>query len=144
EATKHLIEQGCKRIAHLSGDRSLEIYNDRFEGYKQALKESNIPFDERYVLQTKSDIEAGKKAIDKLLKLKERPDAVFSSSDYIALGVIQQLKAKNIKVPEDFCVVGFSNEPFTKFMELSITSVDQSTLEMGKMAAKVFLKQAGG
>src|SRR5690606_6592022 len=108
EATKHLIEQGCKRIANLSGDRSLEIYNDRFEGYKQALKESNIPFDERYVLQTKSDIEAGKKAIDKLLKLKERPDAVFSSSDYIALGVIQQLKAKNIKVPEDFCVVGFS------------------------------------
>lgn len=144
EATKHLIEQGCKRIAHLSGDRSLEIYNDRFEGYKQALKESKIPFDERYVLQTKSDIEAGKKAIDKLLKLKERPDAVFSSSDYIALGVIQQLKAKNIKVPEDFCVVGFSNEPFTKFMELSITSVDQSTLEMGKIAAKVFLKQAGG
>lgn len=141
EATKHLIEQGCKRIAHLSGDRSLEIYNDRFEGYKQALKENNIPFDERYVLQTKSDVEAGKKAINKLLKLKERPDAVFSSSDYIALGVIQQLKAKGIKVPEEFCVVGFSNEPFTKFMELSITSVDQSPMEMGKMAARVFLEQ---
>lgn len=141
EATKHLIEQGCKRIAHLSGDRSLEIYNDRFEGYKQALKENNIQFDERYVLQTKSDTEAGKKAINKLLKLKEQPDAVFSSSDYVALGVIQQLKEKGIKVPDEFCVVGFSNEPFTKFMELSITSVDQSTMMMGKMAAKVFLEQ---
>ena len=141
EATKHLIEQGCKRIAHLSGDRSLEIYNDRFEGYKKALQENRIPFDERYVLQTKSDVEAGKKAINKLLKLKERPDAVFSSSDFVALGAIQQLKAKGIKVPEEFCVVGFSNEPFTKFMELSITSVDQSPMAMGKMAAKVFLEQ---
>lgn len=144
EATKHLIEQGCKRIAHLSGDRSLEIYNDRFEGYKKALQENRIPFDERYVLQTKSDVEAGKKAINKLLKLKERPDAVFSSSDFVALGAIQQLKAKGIKVPEEFCVVGFSNEPFTKFMELSITSVDQSPMEMGKMAAKVFLEQVSG
>jgi|SRR5690606_27239943 len=144
EATKHLIEQGCKRIAHLSGDRSLEIYNDRFEGYRQALKENNIPFDERYVLQTKSDVEAGKKAINKLLKLKERPDAVFSSSDFVALGAIQQLKVKGIQVPDEFCVVGFSNEPFTKFMELSITSVDQSPMEMGKMAARVFLEQVMG
>lgn len=144
EATKHLIEQGCKRIAHLSGDRSLEIYNDRFEGYKKALQENRIPFDERYLLQTKSDVEAGKKAINKLLKLKERPDAVFSSSDFVALGAIQQLKTKGIKVPEEFCVVGFSNEPFTKFMELSITSVDQSPMEMGKMAAKVFLEQVSG
>ena len=141
DATSHLIEQGCKRIAHLSGDRSLNIYNDRFEGYKQALLDHNIDFDERYVLQTKSDIEAGKKAVNKLLKLKDIPDAIFSSSDFIALGAIDQLKAKGIKVPDDFCVVGFSNEPFTKFMELSITSVDQSPMTMGKMAAKVFLEQ---
>ncbi len=141
KATKHLIEQGCKHIAHLYGDRSLNIYNDRFEGYKQALLDNNIEFDEQYALQTASNIEAGKKAVNKLLKLKKQPDAIFSSSDFVALGAIEQLIAKGIKVPDDFCVVGFSNEPFTKFMELSITSVDQSPMSMGKMSAKVFLEQ---
>ena len=77
----------------------------------------------------------------KLLELSTAPDAIFSASDFAALGAIQELKANGIKIPEDFCVVGFGNEPFTKFMELSISTVDQSPLEMGNMAAKVFLEQ---
>ncbi len=55
------------------------------------------------------------------------------------MGAIQKLKEHGIKIPEDFCVFGFGNEPFTKFMELSISTVDQSPLEMGKVAAQVFL-----
>jgi LacI family transcriptional regulator len=141
QATKHLIAQGCKRIAHLSGDWSLEIYKNRYEGYKKALSEHGLAFDENLVLQTKSDIDSGKKAVESLMKLPTRPDAIFSSSDYVALGAIQKLKEMGIKIPEDFCVVGFSNEPFTKFMELSISSVDQSPREMGRLAAKVFLEQ---
>ncbi|MCX2678400.1 LacI family DNA-binding transcriptional regulator [Galbibacter sp. EGI 63066] len=140
-ATKHLIEQGCKRIAHISGHWALEIYKHRFNGYKQALLDHGISYNKDYVIKAKSDISAGKKAVEKLLKLKNPPDAIFSSSDYVALGAIQELKEHGIKIPDDFCVVGFSNEPFTKFMELSITSVDQSPLDMGKMAAKVFLEQ---
>jgi len=140
-ATKHLIDEGCKKIAHLSGDQSLEIYENRFKGYKQALVDNGIEFDENYVIQTKSNVEAGGLAADKLLKLKMPPDAIFSSSDFAALGAIQELKAQGIQIPKDFCVVGFGNEPFTKFMELSISSIDQSPLEMGKMAAKVFLEQ---
>jgi LacI family transcriptional regulator len=69
------------------------------------------------------------------------PDAIFSSSDFAGLGAIQELKEQGIKIPKEFCVVGFGNEPFTKFMELSISSIDQSPMEMGKMAAKVFLEQ---
>jgi LacI family transcriptional regulator len=141
KATQHLIDQGCKRIAHLAGDRSFEIYKDRCSGYKKALIDNGIEFDEKYVVPTKSEVEDGKLAVKKLLKMKNPPDAIFSSSDFVALGAIQELKEQGIKIPEDFCVVGFSNEPFTKFMELSISSVDQSPLEMGKMAAKVFLEQ---
>lgn len=141
KATKHLIDQGCKRIAHLSIDRLFEIYKDRFLGYKQALLDNGIEFDEGLVIETKSDVEEGRLATKELLNMKNRPDAIFSASDFSALGSIQEIKANGLKIPEDICVVGFSNEPFTKFMELSISTVDQFPLEMGKIAAKVFLEQ---
>ncbi|AOC96316.1 MULTISPECIES: LacI family DNA-binding transcriptional regulator [Flavobacterium] len=140
-ATKHLIDEGCRNIAHFSGDQSLDIFKNRFLGYKQALLDSGLDFKEEYVIYTKSSVDAGKESVDKLLQLQTPPDAIFSSSDFAALGAIQELKERNISIPSEFCVAGFSNEPFTKFMELSITSVDQSPLEMGRMSARVFLEQ---
>ena len=80
-------------------------------------------------------------AVKLLMKRKIAFDALFSASDYVALGGMRELRAHGFKIPEDIGVVGFSNEPFTQFMEPSISSVDQSPLEMGKMAAKVFLEQ---
>ena len=139
-ATKHLIAQGCSRIAHFKGNQSLEIFANRLGGYKQALLDSGIAFDASYVVQTKSSVEAGAQAVDALLKLKNPPDALFSVSDFAALGAIQKLKSVGIRIPEDFCVVGFGNEPFTDFMELPMSTVDQVPLEMGTMAAQVFLE----
>lgn len=141
-ATQHLIQKGCKLISHLGGDQNLEIYQNRFKGYKQALLDNGLSFDVNYVIQTKSNVEAGMEAAQKLLDMKTPPDAIFSSSDFAALGAIQEIKNRNIAIPTDFCVIGFGNEPFTKFMELSISTIDQSPLEMGKMTAKVFLEQA--
>jgi LacI family transcriptional regulator len=140
-ATKNLISQGCKRIAHLTGDQSLEIFQNRNSGFRQALLDNGLLVNEDFVFQTKSSVDAGRQAVAKLLDLTPPPDGIFSSSDFAALGAIQELKGRGIKVPEEFCVFGFGNEPFTRFMELSISSVDQSPLEMGTMAAKVFLEQ---
>lgn len=140
-ATKNLIEQGCKRIAHLTGDQSIEIFEHRNNGFKSAILDSGLVLNQDYIFQTKSRVEAGRLAVDKLLSLDPPPDGLFSSSDFAALGAIQELRERGIKIPEEFCVFGFGNEPFTAFMELSISSVDQSPLEMGKMAAKVFLEQ---
>ena len=139
--TKHLINEGCRHIAHFSRDQSFEVFKNRFLGYKQALLDSGMTFKQEYVIPINSSVESGKEAIDKLLQLETPPDAIFSSSDFAALGAIQELKERNISIPDEFCVAGFSNEPFTKFMELSITSVDQSPLEMGRMTARVFLEQ---
>lgn len=141
KVTKHLIEQGCKKIAHLSGNTLLDIFKNRFLGYKQALADKGIEFNEDYVIRINSTVDDGRNAVKKLLDLKNPPDGIFSSSDYAALGAIQELKANDVKVPEDISVVGFANEPFTKFMELSISTVDQSPIEMGKITAKVFLEQ---
>ena len=140
-ATAHLIESGCKKIAHLSGDLNLEIYRKRFEGYKKALADHDIQFNEDYVIRTSSKIESGIQAVEELWKLDDKPDAIFSAGDYAALGAIQELRSKKVIIPDEVCVVGFSNEPFTKYMELPITSMDQTPLMMGKIAAQVFLEQ---
>ncbi|MDT0649523.1 LacI family DNA-binding transcriptional regulator [Autumnicola edwardsiae] len=143
-ATEHLIMEGCKKIAHLSGDINLEIYKNRFEGYRSALEKHGLTYHPEHVIQTNSKIESGQQAVAQLWECEEKPDAIFSAGDYAALGAIQELKSRNIRIPEDVCVVGFSNEPFTKYMELPITSMDQTPLLMGKIAAQVFLEQVKG
>lgn len=140
-ATSHLIKEGCTRIAHFAGDQNLEIFQKRTEGHLQALKDYGLTIYPEYTIQIKSNVQEGKAAIEKVLVLPNPPDALFSSSDFAALGAIQELKARNYIIPDNFCVVGFGNEPFTAFMELSISSIDQSPLQMGKMAAQVFLEQ---
>ena len=141
DATKHLIDQGCKRIAHFYVNNDLELYQNRLDGYKSALLENGLEFKPEYVISLKSDMEAGMKAAERLMKLTLPPDAIFSSTDKGLLGAIKYLQSLSINIPDDFCVVGFSNDPFTQFMEPSISSVDQSPVEMGRMAAKVFLEQ---
>lgn len=142
DATMHLIKQGCKRIAHLSNNREMQIFKNRYLGYKQAIIDSGLEFDESLVIETMSKVLQGRKTTKQLLSLNNPPDAIFSSSDFTALGAIEEIKAHGLRIPEDISVVGFSNEPFTRFMELSITSVDQSPIEMGRIAAKVFLEEA--
>jgi LacI family transcriptional regulator len=143
-ATEHIILQECKKIAHFPGDLNLEIYQNRYKGYLAALKAHNIKFNPDYIIETYSNVESGASAISQLWELYEKPDAIFSAGDYPALGAIQELKRRKIQIPEDVCVVGFSNEPFTKYMELPITSVDQTPVTMGKITAQVFLEQIKG
>lgn len=142
DATKHLIKQGCKRIAHLSNNREMQIFKNRYLGYKQAIIDSGLEFDESLVIETISKVLEGRKTTKQFLAMKNPPDAIFSASDFTALGAIEEIKAHGLKIPEDISVVGFSNEPFTRFMELSITSVDQSPIEMGRLTAQVFLEEA--
>ncbi|WP_308991109.1 LacI family DNA-binding transcriptional regulator [Mariniflexile litorale] len=141
-ATQHLIDQGCKRIAHLSNNREIQIFKNRYLGYKQAIIDNGLEFDEAIVIETMSKVLEGRKTTKQLLAMEKPPDAIFSSSDFTALGAIEEIKAHGLKIPEDISVVGFSNEPFTRFMELSITSVDQSPIEMGRITAQVFLEEA--
>jgi LacI family transcriptional regulator len=97
-----------------------------------------FPLYPELVMMVSSKIESGAAAVAKLWDLKEKPDAIFSAGDHNALGAIQELRRRKVRIPQDICVVGFSNEPFTKYMELPITSVDQTPQIMGKIAAEVF------
>ncbi len=137
-AVNHLIEQGYKRIAHFTGPGYINIYRNRKEGYLKALKENDIPIDKNLIIENKLDYQAGYDGMRQVMKLSNPPDALFSSSDYAALGAINWLKDNNYKIPNDFGLVGYSNEKFTSHISPSLTTLDQHSLEMGKYAANVF------
>lgn len=140
-ATKHLIEQGRKRIAHIGGPLNLQIYSKREAGYRQALKDAGLSINDRLVLHNSLTREDGLRAIKNILKTKELPDAIFCANDTTALSTIIHLNEKRIKVPEEIAIVGFSNEPFSELVTPSITTVKQPGFEMGQKAAELIIKQ---
>ncbi len=139
-ATRHLIDQGYRRIAHFLGDPNTTIYTERYRGYRQALLDANIAIEKAYIIDCPSSVEWGKKQTEKLFSLPEPPDAIFSSSDFAAVGALHYLKQIGVKVPEQVGIVGFANEPFSSFVDPSLSTVDQFSREMGKQAATVLLE----
>jgi LacI family transcriptional regulator len=140
QAVKHLIQQGCRRIAHFTSPKKISIFKERLRGYTDALKDHGIPFDEELVVQSNLQLEDGRESMKKLLTLPQRPDAVFSASDYGAMGAMQVLKENNIRIPEQVALVGFSNDPFTSFTDPPLTSVDQLSVTMGNITAELFFE----
>lgn len=142
DATQHLIDQGCTRIAHLEGPPNLDITKQRLNGYLEALRENNIPVHEDLIMACPfGTIEEGKLATEKLLKMENRPDAIFSTNDPAAMGAMQAIKEAGLSIPKDIAVVGFSNWFFSALMDPPLTSVDQPGFEMGQEAAKLLIRQ---
>lgn len=136
---KHLVDQGCKRIAHIGGFSRTRIYKERIKGYKDALKKYDLPQDDSLLLEGELTIKDGREKMLELLSLDKIPDAIYAAGDYAALGALQIMQEKGIKVPEDIALVGFSNEPFTSLVSPPITTVNQHNYDIGKLAAKQFL-----
>lgn len=141
DATEHLIMQGCKKIAHFSGPQELEIYKNRFNGYKAALEKHNIPLDKNLIISSRLMETDGIENAKKLLSLDIAIDGIFSANDTAAISALQYLKEQGIKIPEDIAIVGFSNEPISSVIEPSLTTIDQPGFEMGKIATNLLLKQ---
>lgn len=141
QAVTHLIEQGCTRIAHFTSPKRVSIFSERLRGYTDALLEHKIPYDESLVVSSNLQLEDGRSSMEQLLALDKIPDAVFSASDYGAMGALQVLKERNIKVPDTVALAGFSNEPFTSFTDPPLTTINQFSLTMGNITADLFFDQ---
>jgi LacI family transcriptional regulator len=139
DATKHLISQGYKKIAHITANLTRNVYNDRFEGYKKALQEKKIPFKDELVKICSLDKEATITAIEQLLKLK--PDAFFITNDFAAAVCINLLHTKKIKIPKDIAVVGFNNDVLSDLITPKLSTIDYPGMQMGEVAAKELFKQ---
>jgi LacI family transcriptional regulator len=142
EAVLHMVDQGCKRIAHLMAAPNLMISIDRLKGYEDALLESKFKLNKDWVVECYSGtFEEGKRATKKLLSLDTPPDAIFANNDPMAMGAMMAIKEKGLKIPDDIAIVGFSNWFFGEVMDPSLTSVDQPGFEMGQEAARMLIKQ---
>jgi len=143
-ATKHLIEQGCKRIALVTGPQQRNVYRQRLLGYKDALLDSGIAFREDYVLINDLDFEAGIDAAMQILKLKPLPDAVFITNDLTAAVLMKTLKENGVKIPEDIAIVGFNNDVISKISEPELTTIHYDGFLMGEVAATQLINHLTG
>ena len=142
EAVNHLIEQGCKKIAHMVGAPTLNISKDRLRGYTDALKEAGIEVDEKLIFHCDTGtFEEGKEVAKKILNSKLAIDAIFTNNDPMAMGAMVAIKEKGLKIPQDIAIVGFSNWFFGELMEPSLTTIDQPGYEMGQEAARLLIRQ---
>lgn len=142
EATLHLIDQGCKRIAHIEGSPNLTITKQRLEGYLEALKERGMPVDKSLIFPCpEASIEAGKAVTESILAKGTPPDGIFATNDPVAMGAMQAIREKGLKIPKDIAVVGFSNWLFSSMMDPPLSSVDQPGFEMGQEATKLLIRQ---
>ncbi|MCW0484326.1 LacI family DNA-binding transcriptional regulator [Gaoshiqia sediminis] len=141
KATQHLIDQGYRRIAHLAGPTVLNTYHDRMEGYKEALRKNNLTVEDELIIFNRLTRMDGQEAIKQLLALPHPPDAVFCGNDTSALSMMVYMKKIGIRIPEDFGLIGFSNEPFSEVVTPSISTLQQPAFEMGLKAAELLIRE---
>ncbi|HEY3370990.1 MAG TPA: LacI family DNA-binding transcriptional regulator, partial [Prolixibacteraceae bacterium] len=139
--TQHLIDQGYHRIAHLAGPQNLMTYHYRKNGYLEALRENEIPCDQSLVIINTLTSEEGVSAVRQLMNLAKPPDAIFCGNDTTALSSMIYLRDQGIRIPQDIGIVGFSNEPFSKVVSPSISTIAQPGFEMGQKAAELLIHQ---
>lgn len=138
-ATMHLLEQGCRQIAHIGGAQTCNIYRERYDGYRDALAKYNIRPNEEIIFFHDLTRENAIKTFDKMLTLKSFPDAVFAGNDTVALALVDYAKKLGIELPSALKIVGYSNDPLTEVIHPSITSVEQHPYEVGEQSAALML-----
>ncbi|GGJ59781.1 DNA-binding LacI/PurR family transcriptional regulator [Anoxybacillus voinovskiensis] len=143
-AAQYLIKQGHKRIAFcISGDDSRSGL-ERKKGFLRAFQEFEIPFDESFVMNNAFDIESGREIFYQLLGLHERPTAVFTGSDEVAVGIISEANKNGVKVPEELAVVGFDDNPIAKIIQPSLTTIYQPIDDIAKTSIECMVQVLKG
>jgi len=144
QATAHLIGKGFKLIAHINSDTQLNMATARFEGYKKALADAGIPIREELIkfLDTTNLVGLTKNlevAIRELMALSDKPDAIFTATDFISTKCMVVLKQLNYNVPNDIALIGFSNTDLADALYTPLSTINQPAFEIGKLAAEKLL-----
>lgn len=142
EATTHLIEQGCYRIAHLAGPQNLAISKNRLNGYKAALADNRYMIDENLIkVCGLGTFEEAESITNEILDYRFPPDAIFANNDVAAYGAMMAIRKKKLRIPEDIAIVGFSNWRFSSLIQPALSSVTQPGFKMGQEATRLLMKQ---
>lgn len=137
-AVTHLISRGCKKVAHLGTSQDLLIGKNRFNGYIQALKDHNLPIDDRLIVICDNN-KAARLVTKRLIYELNPPDGIFAVNDLTAIGALQTIKEHKLRIPDDIAVVGFSNGIYSTMTDPPLTTVEQFGYMMGQKAAWLLL-----
>ena len=140
-AVQHLIDVGCKKIAHIGGPRTAINALNRFNGYEKALKSNGLPIYEDMIIETDFSIDQSIDAIKALFDKQELPDGVFAVNDATAIGCMSVALEKGLEVPKDIAIVGYDNETYSQYLTPSLSSVKNPIHEMGQIAVEMCLAQ---
>lgn len=142
-ATRHLIDIGRRRIAHIGGKHTSPAF-DRLRGYRNTLAEHGLPAPANYVVSREKTEESGDvigfQAMQELLKLHPGPDAVFCYNDLTAVGAIDAILQAGLRVPEDVAIIGCGNLRYASYLRVPLSSIDHGTAELGRIAGELALE----
>lgn len=140
EGVSYLIKTGHKKIAIMNGWLELNLYKERFEGYKKALMDYGLAVDKDYIIDNVSGDRNGYSAMLGLLEHGLLPDAIFATSDPKAIGVIRAIKDFGLRVPDDISVMGFDNLEISALLDPPLTTISQPLYTMGVIAANKLIR----
>lgn len=144
-ATQYLIQSGHQKIGIVtSSTKEVGVASKRFDGYRKALKDANIPFHKERVLESFPSYESGILVGHELAQRESEFDAVFVYSDLMAIGVIKGLKDKGIRIPRDIAVIGFDGLYIGELCEPKLTTIKQNVTDKGKMAVDLMTRKLSG
>lgn len=141
EATNHLIKQGCKKIMHVTGNLSQNVYSDRLNGYQKALQLHGISFEKDDVVVNDLSEKAGEEVAYLILNMDKRPDGIFVTNDLCASVCVQKLKEGGLSIPDELAVVGFNNDIMSRIVEPKLTTIRYDGKEIGRVAASSLMEQ---
>lgn len=144
QATNHLIEQGCKKIVIVTANLNRNVYAQRYKGYKDALFDHSIPFDESLVLIKDLSEKCGREAALQIMDMHPMPDAAFITNDFSAAVCIKTLKEHGYRIPEDIAIVGFNNDAISKIVEPQLTTINYPGIDIGEIAARNLIAHLKG
>lgn len=143
DATDHLIKSGYKKIAHISSSEHLSITKERLAGYKAALADHNIPLNEAYIKYCNHGgmiLKEIEDAINDLMKLKVKPDSMFTASDRLTTSSLATLKTIGLKIPDDIAFIGFTNYGIVELLNPPLSAIKQPAFEMGQVATELLIQ----
>ncbi|MBI3087972.1 MAG: LacI family DNA-binding transcriptional regulator [Candidatus Omnitrophica bacterium] len=140
----YLVKLGHRDIATITGDLKTQAGLDRLEGFVNAMKARRLPVNNEYIRYGDFGLPSARKAMDEMLKLKERPTAVFVASDDMALEAVTVALAKGVRVPEEVSIVGFDDNPIAAQARVPLTTVRQPLDEMGRLGVDILTQQITG
>ncbi|HZJ60450.1 MAG TPA: LacI family DNA-binding transcriptional regulator [Chitinophagaceae bacterium] len=144
QATQHLLEQGCKKIAHVTSSLKRNVYSERHRGYRDALFDNNIPFEESLLIVNDLSENAGIQSAKQILRMQPMPDGAFITNDFVAAVCMRTLKENNINIPRDIAIVGFNNDAIGKLIEPALTTINYPGKDMGEIVARNLVNHLQG